>query len=218
MHVPSTGFSKQAFRASKAAKGLRATTLTSSARRRSGLGGSSVRAIRNANASPETAPILDTKLPLLFGLPDCVLISAGDFPGNVIAGCRLLRSDRGPGANLTRDIISAGIFQRRARSVAVIKEKMTSSLGKPGRSIRLDHDCGRADLSVAVQVLVETRFARFERKCVPRDSADTRHKIAAAVGLPDYVLIGAPIFQATSYPVAVFSAAIGVQAPNWPVT
>ena len=36
------------------------------------------------------------------GGPDRILIGARDLPGNLIAGCRLLRADRRPAAKLTR--------------------------------------------------------------------------------------------------------------------
>ena len=106
------------------------------------------------------------------GVPDRVLIGARDLPGNLIPGCRLLRADRRPGAKLTRHIIRAGIFQRGARSAAVVKEKMIPNLGQAGRSIGLDHRRGRTDQPVAVQVLVETGLERFQRRARSRHNAD----------------------------------------------
>ena len=49
------------------------------------------------------------------GGPDRILIGARDLPGNLIAGCRLLRADRRPGAKLTRHNGRASVFQRGTR-------------------------------------------------------------------------------------------------------
>ena len=55
------------------------------------------------------------------GAPDRILVGTRDFPGNVIAACRLHRADRRPGAKLTCRNVGAGIFQRGTRAGTAIK-------------------------------------------------------------------------------------------------
>ena len=98
------------------------------------------------------------------------MIGARDLPGDLIAGCRLLRADRRPGAELTRHNGRAAIFQLGAGPSAVIKEKIVSDLDQAGRAKRFDHRRRRAtDHPVAIEVLVETGLERFQR------SAGSRH-------------------------------------------
>src|SRR5262249_5617913 len=83
-----------------------------------------------------------------------------------------------------------GIFQRRARAAAVVKEKMVPNLCQVRRSVRLDHRRGRTDQSVAVQVLVEAGFEGRQGIVSPRHrTVDTGDVVAAAVSVPNRILI-----------------------------
>ena len=65
------------------------------------------------------------------------------------------------------------------------------------------------------KILVEARLERLQRSAGSRNYVrQIRDVVAVAVGIPDGILIGARTFQATSYPVAVCTAPIGVQPPN----
>ena len=125
------------------------------------------------------------------GAPHRVLIGARDLPGDVVASCRLLRTDRGPAAELTRYNGRAAIFQLGA-SPAAVEKKTISNLGQTCRSERLNHGVRNADRAVAVQVLMESGLQRLQCRANagyhPDDIGDV---VAAAVGVPDRILIGA---------------------------
>ena len=92
---------------------------------------------------------------VIVDVPDRVLIGAAILPGNLIAGCRLLRADRRPSAELSQRVIGATIFQRGTRARAVKKEIRGANLGQAGRASRFDHRRGYTNHPVAVQILVE---------------------------------------------------------------
>ena len=85
------------------------------------------------------------------------------------------------------------VAQRGARrSTDRIEKIVVPNLDQAGRSIRLDHRRAGTDHAVAVQVLLETGFERFQRRAAARHHADgVREVVAAAVGVPDRILIGA---------------------------
>src|SRR5438552_3404720 len=127
------------------------------------------------------------------GIPDDVLISTRDFPGHLIAACRLLRADRHPAAELTCHNRCAAILEFRARATAdAIKEKIAPSLNQTGRANRLDH-ATNTDYPIAVQVLMETGLERFQSGVISRHQANIGDVVAAAVGAPDRILTGARI-------------------------
>ena len=156
------------------------------------------------------------------GVPDRILIGPRHLPGNLIPACRLLRANRRPATKLPRHNVRAGIFQLGARSACdAIKEKIVPNLDQAGRAKdSITVVAGRnTDHPIAVQVLVETGLERLQRCAGSRHRTDSSEMIVAvAVGVPDRILIGTRIFQATSYPLAVCSAPIGAQPPNCPAT
>ena len=70
---------------------------------------------------------------------------------------------------------------------------MIANRHQAGRSKRLDHHGrGKADYAVAVQILVEGGLQRFQSSAASRHNAnDIGEVVAAAVGVPDRVLIAA---------------------------
>ena len=115
-----------------------------------------------------------------------------DLPGNLIAGCRLLRADRRPGAKLTRHNVRAAIFQLGAGPSAVIKEKIVPDLDQAGRA--------KDSITVVTKNPINPSPLRSWWKLVSSDSSavlvpDTvpifRGVVAVAVGAPDRILIGA---------------------------
>ena len=56
---------------------------------------------------------------------------------------------------------------------------------KAGRAKRLDDGCGRADHSIAVEILLEAGLERLQRCAAARYGRRIRQKIAVDVGIPD---------------------------------
>src|SRR5260370_462747 len=92
------------------------------------------------------------------------LILAQILPGHFVAACRLLRPYRRPAAKLTRDHGCASIFQLGARPAFFFNDTATTEI----YTLSL-HDAlpiyrnGNTDHAVAVQILVEGGFQRFQR-------------------------------------------------------
>ena len=147
------------------------------------------------------------------GIPDRIQIGAGVLPGYLVSSCRLLRADWRHGAELSRYNRRAALFQRGARP-ACIKIIIAANLRQTDRSTGLDHRCRKTDDPVAIQVLMEAGLERFQHIAGSRYEAGIGDVVAAVVGCPNLILVGTLTFQATSYPVAVCSAAIGVIVPN----
>src|SRR3954451_463055 len=91
---------------------------------------------------------------------------------------------------------------------------MIPNLGEAGQSVRLDDGSGSADQPVSVQVLLKAGLERFQRIVSPRHNGDIREVIAAAVGDPNYILIGPPILPGNFTPAGRASRADGRPAPK----
>ena len=145
-------------------------------------------------AAPRYAAGAGRLIAAAVGEPDGILIGAGKLPGHLIAAGRLLRADRRPGSELPRRNRRAAIPQfRPGPSADAIKEKVRAHFDQAGRPERLDRRRRnhRSDGAVAVQILMEAAFQRHQRRAAPRYAAGAGRLIAAAVGEPDRILIGA---------------------------
>src|ERR1700730_6021314 len=54
-----------------------------------------------------------------------------------------------------------------------------------------DRCCGNSDHAIAIEILVESIFGRFQRSAGPRYDRAHRDEVAAAVGIPDDILVAA---------------------------
>src|SRR6185369_13688890 len=89
------------------------------------------------------------------GVPDRILINAGELPGNLIPASRLLGADRRPAKKIAGDNLRPGKFHRGAHpSADAIQEKSSPHRDQAGRAGRLDFRCHRSNSSVTkLQVL-----------------------------------------------------------------
>src|SRR5258708_6569867 len=86
--------------------------------------------------------------------------------------------------------------------------------------MRFEHHGWNADHAIAIQVLVEAGLQRFQCGAGSRHDADgVRDAVAAAVGIPHRVLIGARVLPGHFVAACRLLRAVrSPRPPNWPAT
>jgi hypothetical protein len=120
--------------------------------------------------------------------PHPIRVATRQAPAKVIPARRLLRSDRDVGAKLTRyDRRTAKAQLGTGGSADRIKKIVVSNLNQAGRASGLNHHLGEIEANhpIAVEILLENRLKRFQRRIGPRRGAENiRDVVAAAVEPP----------------------------------